>query len=174
MIKINQPAPQFTAVSAYQKGEFKKLSLSDFKGKWLILFFYPRDFTFVCPTEIKSFAEYEDAFKKLNAEILAASTDSEWSHKAWFEKELPGVLYPVLADTTQSMARDYDVLNEADGSANRGLFVIDPEQNIRYSLISEGSVGRSVGETLRVLQALQTGELCPADWKSGDATLGHA
>jgi alkyl hydroperoxide reductase subunit AhpC len=174
MIHLNQKAPAFAGAIAYQSGEFKKISLSDYAGKWLVLFFYPRDFTFVCPTEIKAFAQHEEDFKKLNASIVAASTDSEWSHKAWFEQDLPQVAYPIIADTAHTVSRDYDVLNAEDGSAERGLFIVDPEQNIRYALISAGSVGRSVTETLRVLEALQTGELCPAEWHEGQKTLGKA
>jgi len=174
MIKMNQPAPNFEGVTAYHNGEFKKISLSDYSGKWLVLFFYPRDFTFVCPTEIRGFAEKEQAFKDLGAEVLAASTDSEWSHKAWFEKDIPEVKYPILADTNHSVSKDYDVLEESDGSANRGLFIINPEGVIQYCLISAGAVGRSVDETLRVLEALQSGDLCPMNWKKGDHTLGKA
>jgi len=174
MLHLNKPAPDFSGVTAYQNGEFKKISLSDYKGRWLILFFYPRDFTFVCPTELRGFAENEQAFKNLKAEILAASTDSEWSHKAWFERDLPEVHFPVLADTTQTVSRAYDVLEDTDGSAHRGLFIINPEGIVQYALISSGSVGRSVDETLRVLEALQTGELCPMNWKKGDKTLGKA
>ncbi|MBU2566024.1 peroxiredoxin [Patescibacteria group bacterium] len=174
MIKMNQLAPNFEGVEAYQGGEFKKISLSDYKGKWLVFFFYPRDFTFVCPTELRGFGEKEQAFKDLGAEVLAVSTDSEWSHKAWFERDLPEVKYPVLADTTQKLARDYDVLEESDGSAHRGLFIIDPDGVVQYALISAGSVGRSVDETLRVLEALQTGELCPMNWEKGKETLGKA
>jgi alkyl hydroperoxide reductase subunit AhpC len=148
--------------------------LSDYKGKWLVLFFYPRDFTFVCPTEIRGFAKAETDFKNLNCEIIAASTDSEWSHKNWFEKDLPEVKYPILADTTQALTKAYEVLNETDGSANRGLFIIDPEGLIKYIVVSSGSVGRSVLETLRVLKALQSGDLCPLEWHEGDKTLGKA
>ena len=139
-----------------------------------MFFFYPRDFTFICPTELKGFATHKEDFSKLNAEILAASTDSEWSHKTWFEKDLPQVDYPILADTTQRVARDYDVLNEDDGSAERGVFIIDPDGIVQYALISAGSVGRSVKETLRVLEALQTGERCPMEWEPGKETLGKA
>lgn len=174
MIKMNQQAPNFEGVTAYQNGEFKKISLSDYKGKWLVFFFYPRDFTFVCPTEIRGFAEKEQMFKDLGAEVVAASTDSEWSHKAWFERDLPEVKYPVIADTNHSISKDYDVLEDEDGSAHRGLFIIDPEGIIQYALISAGSVGRSVDETLRVLEALQTGELCPMNWEKGKETLGKA
>jgi peroxiredoxin 2/4 len=172
MIKMNQPAPNFEGVMAYHNGEFKNISLADYKGKWLVFFFYPRDFTFVCPTELRGFGTKEDSFKALGAEVLAASTDSEWSHKAWFERDLQEVKYPILADTNHSISRDYDVLEEADGSAHRGLFIIDPEGVIQYSLISAGSVGRSVDETLRVLEALQTGERCPMNWEKGQDTLG--
>lgn len=161
-------------MTAYHKGEFHKMGLGEYRGKWLVFFFYPRDFTFICPTELKSFAAHEEEFKKNGAEIVAASTDSEWSHKAWFEKDLPMVGYPVLADTTQVVARAYEVLNENDGSAERGLFIIDPDGIVRYALVSAGSVGRSVKETLRVLKALQTGERCPVEWEPGAATLGKA
>lgn len=172
MIHLGKEAPKFENIMSYHKGEFHRLSLKDYVGKWVILFFYPRDFTFICPTELKGFAEHESEFQKLGAEIIAGSTDSEWSHKAWFEKDLPMVQYPVLADTTQSVARAYDVLNEENGEAERGLFIIDPEGMIRYALISGGSVGRSVKEVLRVLQALQTGERCPVEWEPGKETLG--
>jgi alkyl hydroperoxide reductase subunit AhpC len=175
-ITIGKPAPQFENVVAYQKGseDFTKVSLGDYKGKWVVLFFYPRDFTFICPTEIRGFAKREQEFRDLNCEIVAASTDSEWSHKNWFEKDLPEVGYPVLADTTQKLSRDYGILNEDDGSSERGLFIIDPEQNVRYLVVSAGSVGRSVAETLRVLKAVQTGERCPVEWEPGETTLGKA
>ncbi len=174
MIKLNKPSPDFSGIISYQKGktDFGKTSLADYKGKWLVFFFYPRDFTFICPTELKGFAKMKADFQKLNCEIVACSTDSEWSHKNWFERDLAEVDYPVLADTTQKVARDYDVLNEDDGSAERGTFIIDPEGILRYALISAGSVGRSVKETLRVLEALQTGERCPVDWNLGESTLG--
>ena len=174
MIKVGQPAPDFSGVTAYHKGEFTKVSLSDFKGKWLVFFFYPRDFTFICPTEIRGFGKAESDFKEKDCAVLSASTDSEWSHKAWFERDLPEVQYPVIADTTQQVSRAYDVLDENDGSSQRGLFIIDPEGIVRYALISAGSVGRSVKETLRVLEALQSGELCPMEWEHGQDTLGKA
>jgi alkyl hydroperoxide reductase subunit AhpC len=173
-IQINRPAPAFRNATAYRKGEdFIKVSLADYRGKWLVLFFYPRDFTFICPTEIKGFAKMKDEFKALNAEVLGASTDSEWSHKNWFERDLPEVDYPIIADTTLELSRAYGVLGD-DGSADRGLFVIDPEGLVKYVVISAGSVGRSVKETLRVLKAVQTGELCPVEWEEGGKTLGKA
>lgn len=174
MIRVGTKAPDFSQITAYHKGTFKKISLSDYKGKWLVFFFYPRDFTFICPTELKGFSQHEEAFKKLSCEVLSASTDSEWSHKAWFERDLPEVTYPILADTTQKVSRDYQVLNEEEGLAERGLFIIDPEGIIKYSLISSGSVGRSVKEVLRVVQALQSGDLCPMEWTPGEKTLGKA
>lgn len=174
MINIGKPAPDFVNITAFQKGEFKKISLSTYRDKWLVLFFYPRDFTFICPTELTGFAKHENDFARLNAEVLACSTDSEWSHKKWFETDLPSVSYPVLADATHQVSIDYDVYNEIDGSAERGLFLIDPVGTIRYALISAGSVGRSVKETLRVLEALQTGERCPVEWEPGKETLGKA
>jgi len=116
MVKIGQPAPDFNAVTAYRDGEFTKVSLSDFQGKWVVLFFYPRDFTFVCPTEIREFAKLQDDFAKCDCQILGASTDSEYSHKAWFSSDLPEVAYPVLADTTQVLSRDFNVLGE-DGAS---------------------------------------------------------
>jgi alkyl hydroperoxide reductase subunit AhpC len=171
MIKIGQPAPQFSSVMAYIKGDFQRVSLSDYKGKWVVLFFYPRDFTFICPTEIKQFAHTEGEFAKHNAIVVGASTDSEWSHKAWFERDLAEVKYPILADTTHQVSEMYNVLAE-DGASQRGTFIIDPEGVLRWIMVSDNSVGRSVAEVHRALQALQTGELCPVDWKPGETTLG--
>jgi len=173
MLRLNQPAPDFKQ-PAYVKGQqddYTEVSLGGLKGKWVVLFFYPRDFTFVCPTEIRGFAKQYEAFQKLGCEILAASTDSVYSHKAWFERDLAEVQFPVLADTTHVFARDYEILNEENGEAERGLFIIDPEGKLRYVVISDSNVGRSVTETLRVVQALQTGGLCPIDWEPGQETL---
>jgi peroxiredoxin (alkyl hydroperoxide reductase subunit C) len=171
MVKVGEKAPEFSSVATYKAGEFIKVSLSDYKGKWVVLFFYPRDFTFVCPTEIKEFAKLEQEFEKCNAMILAASTDSEHSHKAWFERDLPEVKYPILADTTQEVTRAYNIL-DTDGSSQRGTFIIDPDGKLSWMMISGNSVGRSVKEVHRALQALQTGELCPVEWEPGEATLG--
>ena len=172
MIKVGEKAPEFFNIAAYQKdAEFpKKISFSDYKDKWLVLFFYPRDFTFICPTEIREFSKTEKEFKSLNCEILACSTDSEWSHKNWFERELGEVKYPVLADTTQEISRSYNVLSQ-DGAAQRGTFIIDPSGILKWMMVSDNSVGRSVKETLRALKALQTGELCPVEWEPGDEFL---
>jgi peroxiredoxin (alkyl hydroperoxide reductase subunit C) len=177
-VRVNKRAPAFRDATAYWKGKgdangFAHVSLADYLGKWVVLFFYPRDFTFICPTEIKGFAKMEAEFKALNAEVVACSTDSEWSHKNWFERDLPDVAFPVVADTTLDIARAYGVLND-DGSAARGLFVIDPEGVVKYIVVSTGSVGRSVKETLRVLKAVQSGDLCPVEWEAGEKTLGKA
>ncbi|MBI1956951.1 MAG: peroxiredoxin [Candidatus Niyogibacteria bacterium] len=174
MVKIGERAPEFSGVTAYQAGkEFIKVSLKDHAGRWLVLFFYPRDFTFICPTELKEFAKLEKEFESCNCAILAASTDSEWSHKNWFERDLPDVRYPILADTTQELSRAYNVL-DTDGSSQRGTFIIDPDGILKWMVISAGSVGRSVKETIRSLRALQSGELCPVEWETGGKTLGKA
>ena len=112
MLKLSEQAPEFAGVVAYKKGEegFPKVSLGDYKGKWVVLFFYPRDFTFICPTELKEFSRLEQEFEKHHAVILACSTDSAWSHKNWFERDLPDIAYPILADTTQEVSRAYNVL----------------------------------------------------------------
>ena len=174
MIQLESKAPEFNNVTAYHQGEFKQMSLSDNKGKWVVLFFYPRDFTFVCPTELKGFAKHSEEFRDLSCEIVAVSTDSEWSHKAWLEGDLPDVKYPVPADVTHQISKDYQVYNKADGLAERGLFIIDPEGIVKYIVVSAGNVGRSASETLRVLKALQTGDLCPMEWDEGKETLGKA
>ncbi|HHT9130913.1 MAG TPA: peroxiredoxin [Candidatus Tripitaka californicus] len=175
MVKIGDKAPQFEEM-AYVKGAMKKVKLADYNGKWVVLFFYPLDFTFICPTEIEGFAKFSKEFGKLGAVVVGASTDSEYSHKAWFEGDsrLKEVAYPVLADTAHRVSRAYGVLKEDKGIAYRGTFIIDPEGVIRYTLISDLSAGRSVKETLRVLQALQSGELCPVEWTPGQKTLGKA
>ncbi|MBI4148662.1 peroxiredoxin [Candidatus Woesearchaeota archaeon] len=172
-MQVGQPAPQFE-LEAYNAGQIKKIRLTDYKGKWVVLFFYPRDFTFVCPTELKGFAHAQPDFERKNAVILSASTDSVFSHKAWFEKELPEVKYAVLADTAHTLSRAYGVLLEDNGAALRGTFIIDPQGMLQWMVISNLNVGRSVAETLRVLEALQTGDLCPIEWKPGAKTLGKA
>lgn len=173
--KVGQAAPIFENLQSYQKGEFKKVSLHDYKGKWLVLFFYPRDFTFICPTEIEEFGKLYPEFQKLNCEVLGASTDSEYAHKAWYETDarLKHVEYPIIADTTQELSDMYGVL-DVDGSSQRGTFVIDPEGTLKFMLVSADSVGRNIQETLRVVEAAQTGEKCPANWNKGKETLGKA
>lgn len=169
-LKVGQPAPEFKA-PAYVEGQFKEVSSKDFKGKWICLFFYPLDFTFVCPTEIRSFAQLEKQFLELNCQVIGVSTDSQHSHKAWFERDLPEVKFPVLADTNHSISKNYGVLLENEGIALRGTFLIDPHGILQHMSVNALSVGRSVDEVCRTLQSLQTGELCPANWKPGQATL---
>ncbi len=170
-MKIGETAPDFTE-EALVDGSFKKISLKGYKGKWVVLFFYPLDFTFVCPTEIRSFAKHEKEFEKHNAVVIGASTDSVHSHKAWFQRDLPEVKFPVIGDTTHRLSRSFGILKEDQGIAYRGTFIIDPEGIVRYAAVSDLSIGRNVEETLRVLQAFQTGELCPVEWKPGEKTLG--
>jgi len=175
--KVGRPAPDFSlegVVSTEPDKEFKTISLGDFKGKWLVLFFYPADFTFVCPTEIRGFNAALESFKKLGAEIVGVSTDSKYSHLAWIERgDLGELHYPLLADFTKETARNYGVLEEATGVALRGLFIINPQGAIQYQVVQNLDVGRSVDEVLRVLSGLQTGGLCPLNWQPGEKTLGE-
>ncbi len=170
MVKVGEKAPDFN-LEAYHAGKVRKFSLRDFKGKWVVLFFYPRDFTFVCPTEIRGFAKREAEFMKANAAIVGASTDSVHSHRAWFERDMKEVKFPILADTAHHLSRDYGVLIENSGEALRGTFIIDPDGILQYMVISNLNVGRSVEETYRVLKACQTGGLCPIEWHPGEKPL---
>ena len=170
IFQVGQKAPEFEA-EAYIAGQTKRIKSGDYKGKWIVLFFYPKDFTFVCPTEIKGFQNAEAEFKKLNAVVIGCSTDSVEYHKAWFERDLSGVKYPILADKTHRISYDYGVLLQDKGIALRGTFIIDPDGVLQYQLVSSLDVGRSISETLRVLSALQTGGLCPVEWKPGMDTL---
>jgi peroxiredoxin 2/4 len=170
--KVGERAPYFSLDAVIGK-EFKKVSLTDYRGKWVVLFFYPLDFTFVCPTEIRGFNEKLDAFKELNAVVIGASVDSKFSHLAWIQRgDLGDLKYPLLSDFKKEVAERYGILDDKEGMALRGLFIIDPDGVLQYQLVHNLSVGRSVEETLRVLEALQTGELCPIGWHKGDKTLG--
>jgi len=171
---VGNQAPAWKMEGAHN-GEFHSFSLEDYKGKWLVMFFYPLDFTFICPTEIQGFSDEIEKFNELNAEVVGISTDSVHSHKAWIERDFKnGLNIPLLSDMTKEVAFDYGVLLEEEGVALRGTFIVDPEGVMRYSVVSDNNVGRSVGETLRVLEALQTGELCPVNWEKGKETLGKA
>ena len=171
MPMIGQPAPQFTAEAVVDGGDFKKISLSDYKGKWVVMFFYPLDFTFVCPTEITQFRDSVPAFKEQGAEILGVSIDSVHAHKRWIKDDLNDLNYPLIGDVTKQMSRDYNVLLPEAGIATRGTFIIDPEGMVQYMGIHNLNVGRDTDEILRVLTALKTGELCAAGWKKGDKHL---
>ncbi len=169
--EVGSVAPAFT-MDAVDNLEFRKISLNDYRGKWVVLFFYPGDFTFVCPTEIKGFSKAVGEFRAANTEILAASVDSKFSHMAWIKSgALDKLEFPLLSDLSKQTARAYGVLDEETSYARRGLFIIDPNGVIQYRIVHSDKVGRSVEETLRVLKALQTEELCPLNWKPGDKTL---
>ena len=170
LIKVGRPAPDFSA-EAYQAGKMSRVGLRDFQGKWVCLFFYPLDFTLVCPTEIRAFAAREAEFREHGCQIVGASTDSTFAHKAWYERDLPEVKFPVLADSTHAVSRSYGVLVEEEGIALRGTFLIDPKGVLQWMSVNALGVGRSVDEVLRTLQALQTGELCGAEWRPGKPTI---
>jgi peroxiredoxin 2/4 len=169
MPMINQPAPQFSTQAVFDNGVVKTVSLQDYKGKYLVLFFYPLDFTFVCPTEITQFRDALKDFKAAGAEVLGCSIDSVHSHSRWLKDDLGNLGYPLLADLTKRISRDYGVLLEDAGIATRGTIIIDPDQKIQYMGIHNTNVGRDANEILRVVQALQSGELCGAGWKKGQA-----
>jgi alkyl hydroperoxide reductase subunit AhpC len=177
--KLQQPAPAFSGV-AVVNGEFKNISLADYKGKYVVLFFYPMDFTFVCPTEIIAFSERAAEFRNIGCEVIACSTDSQFSHLAWVNTPrkqggLGAMDIPLLADRSMKISRDYGVLLEDGGISFRGLFIIDTKGNLRQITINDLPVGRSVDETLRLVQAFQFtdqhGEVCPAGWKPGSDTI---
>ena len=174
MTMVGQPEPAWTA-TAYLKGEQKTLSNTDYKGKWHVLYWYPLDFTFVCPTEIKGFQALLDDFGDDKAEVIGVSTDSFFSHKAWFSdrKTFPqDITHPVVADTNHAVSKAFGVLKEDQGIAFRATIVVDDKGIVRSVAVNDLSAGRSPQETLRTVQALQSGGLCGADWKKGDSFVG--
>lgn len=173
MLKINETIPDFELMGFY-KDEIKSFKLSDYRGKWVVLFTYPADFTFVCPTEVNGFNSDHDAFKKMNAEVLGLSVDSPHSHKAWVEREWKTLNFPLLSDTEKEVIHKYNIDtkdSELGTVALRATFIIDPDGKLKHYAVSHNDVGRSVDETLRILEALQTGKLCPVDWHQGQKTL---
>lgn len=168
MPTIGQPAPQFVGPAVVDGGDFKNLSLSDYKGKWVVLFFYPLDFTFVCPTEITQFRDCLRDFKAAGAEVIGCSVDSVHSHRRWIKDDLKDLGYPLLGDITKRIARDYGALLEDKGIATRATFIVDPEGVMQYMSYHNLNVGRDAREILRVLSGLKSGELCGAGWKPGD------
>jgi len=179
---VTNPAPDFSGVAYHKSWEggkdgadalgFKPVSLADYKGKYLVLFFYPLDFTFVCPTEIIAFSEAKAEFEKRGAEVLGCSIDSQFVHKAWVDSgQLGDLSFPLLADLDHTIGADYGVLTDK-GFSLRGLFIIDPEGKLQYAVVHNTDIGRSVEESIRVLDALKSGGLCPANWKAGEKTLG--
>lgn len=179
-LRVGQSAPDFTATAVVDQ-EFKTIKLSDYRGQYVILFFYPLDFTFVCPTEITAFSDRYDEFTSLKAEVLGVSVDSEFSHLAWIQTErkaggLGDLAYPLVSDIKKEISTAYNVLEPEAGVALRGLFLIDKDGTIQHVTINNLSFGRSVDETLRVLQAVQhvqshPDEVCPAGWTPGDKTM---
>ena len=175
MSLINTEIKPFKA-QALKNGKFIEVSDADLKGKWSVVFFYPADFTFVCPTELEDLAENYAAFQKLGVEIYSVSTDTHFAHKAWHDTSdaVKKINYTMVGDPTHVLSRNFDVLIEADGIADRGTFVIDPQGVIRFAYVTDLNVGRSPEEVLRVLDALQTDELCPCNWQKGEDTLKAA
>ncbi len=176
---VTQPAPDFTATAVMPDNSFEDFSLGSLKGKYVVLFFYPLDFTFVCPTEIVAFDKRLTEFKEKNCEIVAVSTDSHFSHWAWKNTDrshggIGDVQYPIVADFDKSISEAYDVLLPG-GMALRGLFLIDREGVVKHATVNDLGLGRSVDEALRVLTALQYteehGEVCPADWHEGEDAM---
>lgn len=178
-IRVGQKAPDFAATAVYDQ-EFQTVKLSNYLGRYVILLFYPLDFTFVCPTEITAFSDVYSDLTDLNTEILGISVDSEYAHLAWLQtdRELGGLgnlKYPLVSDLTKEISLAYNVLTDA-GTALRGLFIIDQKGIIQYSLVNNLDFGRSVEETLRVLKAIQyvqknPDEVCPANWQPGKPTI---
>ena len=176
---VTKEAPDFTATAVLGDSSFGEIKLSDLRGKHVLLFFYPLDFTFVCPTEIIAFDRKLDEFKSRNCEVIGISTDSQYSHWAWKNTPLNqggigAIQYPLVADIKKEISRDYGILFE-ESVALRGLFLIDKEGIVRHSVINDLPLGRSVDEAIRVLDALQFveehGEVCPADWHKGDEAM---
>ena len=182
MIKINQKISDIEIANfeleAFQNEEIKKLKLSDYKGQWLIVIFYPADFTFICPTELEEAADYYEEFKKLGAEVLSVSTDTVFVHKAWHDHSpaIKKIRFPMVADPTGKLCREFGTYIEEEGLSLRGSFIIDPESVLKAYEIHDNSIGRSAKELLRKLQAAifvkeHKGEVCPASWKPGEKTL---
>ena len=173
-LQVGGKAPCVGGDALLPDGSVKPVKLSDYKGKWVVLFFYPLDFTFVCPTEIQGFNAKYDEFQKLGAEVLTASTDSVFSHKAWQEHGLGKLKFPMVADTNHLWSKTFGILIEEKGISLRGTFIINPDGVLKSAVVNDTAVGRSVDETFRTLQAFQTGDLIPCGWTPGGKTLGKA
>lgn len=178
-VLVQQSAPEFKAQAVMPDGSFKEVSLTDYRGKYVVLFFYPLDFTFVCPTEIIAFSDRNDEFSKRDVQVLGVSVDSHYSHLAWRKTPrtdggIGDIQYPLIADLNKSISESYGVLLSG-GIALRGLYLIDKDGIVRHQVINDLPLGRSVDETLRMVDALQyfeaNGEVCPANWKQGASTI---
>lgn len=180
MIKVGEFAPDFTAIAVVGQA-FETLSLTDFRGRYVILCFYPADFTFVCPTEVMAFSDRAQEFAELNTQILGVSTDSQFCHLAWVQTErsqggVGELRYPLISDSNHQISCAYGVLNHASGMAERALFIIDPQGRVQYLTINNLGFGRSITETHRTLSAIQQiqnfpAQFCPVDWQPGDPTI---
>ncbi len=180
MSLIGKKAPDFTAKAVVKNEIIENFKLSDHEGKYVVLFFYPLDFTFVCPTELHAFQEKLQAFQERNTEVIAVSTDSHFSHMAWLNTPksqggIEGVEYPIVSDFNKTISKDFDVLVEADGVAYRGLFLLDKEGVVHHATLNNLPLGRNVDEALRMVDALQHfekhGEVCPANWNQGAKSM---
>lgn len=169
-VRVGDKAPDFSLPGIFHN-KVADYTLATYRGKWLVLFFYPADFTFICPTEVIGFSKMANEFTRESAAILGVSVDPIETHRAWVE-ELGGVEYPLLSDESKALSRSYGVLDERDGVSLRATFIIDPSAGVSYVVISHVNVGRNVEETLRVLKALRTERLCPSEWQPGDSTGG--
>lgn len=179
-VLVGRHAPDFKATAVEKDKILEGFSLSAFRGKHVLLFFYPLDFTFVCPTELHAFSDKLEEFKKRNTQVIGVSVDSHFSHLAWLRMPktkggIEGVAYPIVSDMNKSISRDYDVLVEGAGIAYRGLFLIDKEGVVRHQVVNDLPLGRSVDEALRMVDALQyfeqCGEVCPANWHKGEKSM---
>lgn len=176
MLGVGQKLPVFNVkatVTTDAKTAFRDIHQDTFKGKWQVFFFYPKDFTFVCPTEIKGFAELNSEFKDRDAQILAASVDSEFVHLAWRQNhaDLKDLPFPMIADVKRELSQGLGILDPHEGVSQRATFIVDPEGIIRFVYVTDLNVGRNPKEVLRILDALQTDELCPCNWQQGQETL---
>ncbi len=179
-LQVGDKAPEFTAEAVVRR-QFKTISLSDYRGKYVVLFFYPLDFTFVCPTEITAFDDLYEEFQKVGAEVLGISVDSKYSHLAWIntprkEGGIGDIKFPLISDITKEISRKYNVLIEKAGVSLRGVFIIDPEGVLKISIVNNNNVGRNVQEVLRLVKADKVveehpGEVCPANWDEGKSTM---
>ncbi|MGB2926833.1 MAG: peroxiredoxin [Limnothrix sp.] len=180
VVQVGQVAPDFTATAVVDE-EFKTIKLSDYRDQYVVLFFYPLDFTFVCPTEVSAFSDRHPEFAELNTEVLGISVDSEFAHLAWIQTDrkeggVGELTFPLVSDLNKNISRDYGVLEAEAGIALRGLFLIDPDGVVQHITVNNFSFGRSIDETLRILKAVQhvqnnQDEVCPVDWQEGDKTL---
>lgn len=176
MLTVGNKFPDFSlkaAVSNDIKDAFLEINNSTYTDKWLVVFFWPKDFTFVCPTEIAEFGKLEKEFATRDAQVLGASTDSEFVHLAWRQnhKDLNNLPFPMLADIKRELSANLGIIDAAEGVAQRATFIVDPQGIIRFVMVTDLSVGRNVKEVIRVLDALQSDELCPCNWQKGDATI---